>query len=155
MHLLRGLLPDQEGRVAEELVWLPLAIDAHRPDVSDEESVGALRAEHAIADRGFVPDDHDRAATHVPDDPLVGRLVEHDALVERVVVEALAAIGVEVEVEQRRTRALVDGLVLDTCLGRTTPAQAVTVLEEHVASLVPGGEEEDGPGVGRTRPPGG
>jgi hypothetical protein len=53
-----------------------------------------------------------------------------------VVVEALAAVGVELETEQRRTRALVDGLVLSTCLGRTTPEQAVATREEHVRSLV-------------------
>ena len=138
--LLATLLADEEDRVAEELVWLRIRIDACRPVVPDEESVAMLRTEHAIAERGFAPEEPD--ATVIPlladplADPLADRLAERDALVERVVAEALDVVGAGCEAEQRRTRALVDGLTLGTCLGRTTPEQAVTTLQQHVASFL-------------------
>lgn len=135
------LLPDEASRVTEELVGLRLTLDAHRPTVPPAESVAALRAEHAIAERGFAPEDD--GPTVIPDstDPIAGRLAERDALVEHVVADALSAIDRGGEAEQRRTRALVDGLLLGTCLGRMTPEQAVTTVEAHVASLMTGARD--------------
>jgi len=138
VHLLRTLLPDEERRIPEELVWLRIKIDARPPGLPAEDSVATLRAEYALADRGCLPEESDAAAATAPaeDDPIAARLAEDDALVAVVVGKALAAIGADDEAEQRRTQALVDGLLLSTCLGRTTPEQAVRTLEEHVGSLV-------------------
>jgi hypothetical protein len=151
VFLLRTLLPDEEGRIPEELVGLHLAIQARRLPVPEDETVAALRAEHAIADRGYVPEGLDTTRLPVPDEPLTDllaeRLAERDAAVTYVVGEALAAIGVDAEAERRRTRALVSGLVVDTCLGRTTPEDAVVTLEHHLASLA-----TDGARPGRPTP---
>lgn len=143
VHLLRTLLPDEERRIPEELVWLRINIDARPPGLPEDDSVAALRAEYALADRGCLLEEPDAAAASAPaqDDPVAARLAEDDALVAVVVAKALAAIGVEDEAEQRRTRALVDGLVLATCLGRMPPEQAVTTVEDHVASLMTGARD--------------
>ena len=140
LGLLRTLLPDEDGRLPEELVWLRLAVDARRLVVADHETAAALRAEHAIADRGFVPEGLDTTAQEPGpgDDPLADRLTSHHTQRAHVVGEALAVVGVEDEQERHRTLALLDGLTLDVCLGRMTPEDAVTTLEHHVASLATG-----------------
>jgi hypothetical protein len=55
--------------------------------------------------------------------------------VDRVTAEALAAIGVDDPAEHRRTRRLVDGLLLATCLSWTTPEEATATLEHHITAL--------------------
>ncbi|MFC5178457.1 hypothetical protein [Nocardioides taihuensis] len=137
LDLLRQLLPDEEARVPEELVWLRLALDARRLVVGEQDTAAALRAEHAIADRGFVPEDLDPTtpAPGAGDDPLAGRLTDHHTHRALVVDRALALVGVEEVQERRRTLALLDGLTLHACLGRLTPEEAVSALEHHVASL--------------------
>lgn len=140
LDLLRSLLPDEEELTPEALVWLRLAIDAARLPSPDQDSVAALRAEHAIAMRGYVDDPVGDVGTAGPGpdrlvDRLAERLADHGTARARVVDGALAALGVTDGPEQRRTLALVDGLTLGTCLGRTTPDEAVATLEHHVATL--------------------
>lgn len=142
VFLLRRLLPDEEPRRAEELVWLRLVVSAHRFVAPEGDTVADLRDEHALADRGYVPEraepllpqPADRPAADGPD-PLADHWHERDQLVARVVAQALAAVGVEGAAEHDHTRAVVDGLLLSTALGRTTPAQAVATLQHHVAAL--------------------
>lgn len=135
--LLRKVLPDEEDRIAEELVWLRLVVASHRPAPRPDDCVASLRAEHVVADLGYLPEDHESPAAEHEPDPLADLWRERDALVDRVVAQALAVIAADDPDECARTRALVDGLALATALARTTPAEAVTVLERHVARLVP------------------
>lgn len=135
VHLLRRVLPDEEHRVAEELVWLRLVLDSHRPLPREGDTVATLQAEHLVADRGYLPEDHRPPEPSHEPDPLADRWRAHHELVDRVVHQALDAIGLDDPAEATRTRALVDGLVLATCLGRTTPGEAVTALEHHVGTL--------------------
>lgn len=135
--LLRRVLPDEPHRVAEELVWLRLVIDSCAPTVGDD-TVATLQVEHLVADRGYVPEEHrppDPATA--PEDTLVDLWREHDELVDRAVTAALAAVEVDCPAERARTRAVVDGLLLSTCLGRTSPEEAVATLRHHVATLGP------------------
>lgn len=55
--LLGRVLPDEQHRVAEELVWLRLVVDSCAPTPGDD-TVATLQAEHLVADRGYVPESH-------------------------------------------------------------------------------------------------
>jgi hypothetical protein len=135
--LLGRVLPDEQRRVAEELVWLRLVVDSCAPTPGDD-TVATLQAEHLVADRGYVPESHRPPETGTaPEDGLIDLWREHDALVDRAVAGALAAVGADSLAERSRTRAVVDGLLLSTCLGRTSPEEAVATLEHHVAALAP------------------
>lgn len=135
--LLRRVLPDEHHRVAEELVWLRLVIDSCTTMAGDD-TVAALQAAHLVADRGYVPEDHrPPAAARTPEDAVSDLWREHDDLVDRAVAGALAAVGADGPRERARTRAVVDGLLLSTCLGRTSPEEAVATLLHHVTTLVP------------------
>jgi hypothetical protein len=130
------VLPDEENRIGEELVWLRLVVDAHHPTPPEDDTVTRLQEDHLLADRGYVPECHPLTPQPEPGvDALAGRWREHCALVDRVSVEALAAIGADDPAEHRRTRRLVDGLLLATCLSWTTPEEAMATLEHHVAAL--------------------
>lgn len=142
--LLRSLVADDEDRIAEELVWHRVAVEARRVAAQPGESVAGLRAEHAVAVRGY-PDDPARAARQeaasraapapAPGSAITERLAEHEQDRERAVAAALAAIGVHEEDERHRSLAVVDGVALAACLGRTSPEEAVAVVEHHVTSL--------------------
>lgn len=133
--LLGRVLPDEEHRVGEELVWLRLVLDS-RALAAGGDTVAALQAEHLVADRGYVPESHRPPDPgSAPADVLADLWCEHDELVDRAVAEALAAVGADSVAERARTRAVVDGLLLSTCLGRTTPAGALTTLEHHLGAL--------------------
>ncbi len=93
MHLLRRVLPDEEHRVAEELVWLRLVLDSHRPLPREGDTVATLQAEHLVADRGYLPEDHRPPEPSHEPDPLADRWRAHHELVDRVVHQALDALA--------------------------------------------------------------
>ncbi len=143
---LRRLLPDEEPRIAEELVWWRLVLHAVHPNLGGEDSPATLREDFALAEG--TSSDHDGAAPTSAADgaPPAATLDEqrsdHDARVNQGVSAALAALGLRDEdtLELRRTRALVEGLGLAVCLGRTSPAEAVATLEHHLGELTPASE---------------
>lgn len=150
--LLRRLLPDQEARVAEELVGWRLALDMARPGLGGEDAPEALREAFAIAEGAW--SDHDPATTptgptappaespaDTPDETPAE--TPDEQRMRHGITTALAALGVRDDVEHRRTRALVEGLGLAVCLGRTSPAEAVTTLEHHLDELTSAAEGAD------------
>ena len=145
LHLLRGSLPDEPHRVAEELVWLRLEIDAAHPELGEDESSEALRRDWTLAELGHLPEGlHEEDARGeqpaVPErgDELEQHRAHHEQDTTNRVTHALEALGVQDLAEPRRTRAVVDGLRLAVCLGRVAPSSAVEALEHHLRMLAHG-----------------
>lgn len=145
MHLLRGTLPDEPHRVAEELVWLRLEVDDARPELGEAEDPAALLRDYRVAEVGPVPEPGevpDSAAATTPSDarpdPLAHHRDHHEQETSNRITHALEALGVHDPAEPLRTRAVVDGLRLAACLGRVTPSGAVEALEHHLRMLTHG-----------------
>ena len=100
LAILCRLIPDEESRIPEELVWLRLAVsgndvltpDLHRRDVEISDAIAWTLTAYDVAEG-------DR---------------EHEAT---------------------RLRALVDGLTLACCTGRSTAEEAVAALSRHLGIL--------------------
>lgn len=100
LAILCRLIPDEESRIPEELVWLRLTVagndaltsDLHHRDVEVTDAITWTLTAWGVAER-----DRDEAATSL--------------------------------------RALVDGLTLACCTGRSTPEEAVAALSRHLAGL--------------------
>lgn len=146
VHLLRQLIADDPHRIAEELVWLRLALSVPVPAAiaaEQEHPEGPLRARFQVAERGWAedPDDPDEpddsgAAT----DPLIPVLRARSDHVDRTVSRALDLLSAgEDPAAAHLTRALVTGVGLATATGELTPAQGVEVLTDHVHRLLRAG----------------
>ena len=143
--VLRGTLPDVPHRIAEELVWLRLEVDAARPQLGEEDVPEALRRDWTLAELGHVPEvtpDECGGAgqREAPDrdDTLALHRAHHEQDTTSRIDHALEALGVQDPAEPLRTRAVVDGLRLAACLGQVTPSGAVEALEHHLRMLTHG-----------------
>jgi hypothetical protein len=103
--LVRRLLPDDESRIDEEMVWFRLVASC-----ASGPSNGDIAMASYFADREI----------HVR------------TLIERVLT--LLEVG-EREAETVRLRALVDGQTVAVCLGRISPGEGVLTMDRHVAEL--------------------
>jgi hypothetical protein len=152
LKLLRRLLPDETHRIAEELVWWRLVLN----EPPDERVTDDGRAAHDHAwDEGPLRDQF-QIATYgnaEPADPIMtmgdegplGRprplaphVEDHEAAITAVLDRALHLLDVPDQnraAEAIRVRAVLDGLNLAVCLGRLTPAKAVTALAHHIATV--------------------
>ncbi len=132
VHLLRKLLPDTEQRVAEELVWLRLVLETHRPKVGDLEEL-RLADRFQVAEGtydGSVP-----AAPVTGDERLRRQRAERDEEVTGLVEWALDVLAVPAAsrpAEARALFALVSGLAVEVCPERLSPGDAVTTLTRHI-----------------------
>lgn len=146
LHVVRALLPDDEHRVAEELVWLRL--DLARPrEASDAAGTEAtpLRERWQIAEQGWADTDSVvPGATSGGDgavdagDPLAEHARWREEEVDHRIADALELLGVPPparEVAAELLRAVTHGLTWGVCAGRLTPADAVAHLEHHLAML--------------------
>jgi hypothetical protein len=139
--LMRRLLPDDESRIDEELVWLRL-VAAHADVPRHRESAPGLRHDFQIAERGWsdVDPTAEEVAPETQPEPGAGPLARYLAdrethvctLIERVLT--LLEVG-DREAETVRLRALVDGLTMAVCLGRISPGEGVLTMERHLAEL--------------------
>lgn len=153
--LLRRLIPDDESRIDEELVWLRLvATCGLQPSVAP----GQLRLadDFQVAQRGYSDADLAiEAGAAPPERPHTGEVQERrraalaphlssrDTEVEDVVLHVVAAAAARRASGDERVRsrervllrALLDGLSLAVCTGRITPADAVGALDQHLTGL--------------------
>lgn len=135
--LARRLLPEDESRIDEELVWLRLT-GAHAGMGRRRESPLALRHDFQVAERGWSdvtrpapPPESDTGAA-----PLARHFAERRAEVDSVIDRVLDLLDVpEREAEKTRLAALADGLTLAVCLGRITPGECVQAMERHLVGL--------------------
>ncbi|GAA5117937.1 hypothetical protein GCM10023339_29660 [Alloalcanivorax gelatiniphagus] len=151
--LLRRLLPDSPQRIAEELVWWRLAVAAPTSATVPPDEVqldeGPLHHRFAVASHGFVPSDVLHLEVTPPRralredgslDPVVeARTARHEQVADEVAA-ALAVLDTGLDAADRarvvdELCALVDGLGLGVCLGRTTPQAAVATLRGYLRSL--------------------
>ena len=147
--LLRRLLPDSPQRIAEELVWWRLAIAAPTSAMVPPDEVqldeGPLHHRFAIASHGFVPMNVLHLAMTPPrrstrDDGVGGAVVEARTARQEQVADEVAAVLAVLDVADlarvtEELHALVDGLGIGVCLGRTTPQAAVAALRAYLLSL--------------------
>jgi AcrR family transcriptional regulator len=152
LELLRRLLPNETHRIAEELVWWRLVLDeppgervtdngrAAHDHAWDEGTLGdqfqiatygsAVRSEVNTTMEAEGPLDRPR--------PLASHVEEREAAITAVLDRALQLLdvpGQDRATEAIRVRAMIDGLNLAVCLGRLTPAEAVTALAHHIATV--------------------
>jgi hypothetical protein len=152
LELLGRLLPDEAHRVAEELVWWRLVLDEPTGEpVTDNGRAahdhawdeGPLRDQFQIATFGSVePSDltttMEGERTLERPRPLASHVEDHDAAVAALLNRALQLLDVPDQdraKEAIRVRAMLDGLNLAVCLGRLTPAEAVTAVAHHIATV--------------------
>ncbi len=95
-------------------------------------------ARHGTARHGTANDTTD-GETEPPDastpDRMGEQLTRRDQAVTETLRQALEHLGLEQDGELPRLRALLDGLSLGVCLGRSTPEDAVAVVRAHVVGL--------------------
>lgn len=139
--LMRRLLPEDDSRIDEEVVWLRL-VAAHA--VAPDQGTAALRLRHdfQVAERGWSDLDPDDLEAGTPTEPSAGDLAMARyvadrethvlTLIERVLM--LLEVG-DREAETVRLRALVDGLTMAVCLGRVSPGEGVLAMDRHLAGL--------------------
>jgi hypothetical protein len=150
LALLRRVLPDEDHRIAEELVWwrLVIASAAGKPFGDDTRSThdtdwgeGNLRDQFQVATRGYADDtthgDPDVPAEETATDQVARQFEEHDASVNGLLRRVLVLLEVPEphDAEAVRLKALLDGLSLGVCLGRLRPAEAVAALAHHMSTV--------------------
>ena len=162
--LMRRVLPDDETRIDEEVVWLRLlAARGTRPHETDLRA--RVRHDFQVAERGWSDRDLDRdmdqgldlaleggpvpgpirdsgqSGSQAMGSPAMGRHLEdrrHE--IEQVCGRVLGLLEVadeEREAESGRLRALVDGLTIEVCLGRISPAECGRSMDRHLTGLRP------------------
>jgi hypothetical protein len=142
LHVVRALLPDDEHRVAEELVWLRLELARPRGAACAAGTEATpLRERWQIAEQGWADvDSADPVATKAESesDPLAEHIGWREEEVDHRIATALELLRVPPsarEVESELLRAVTHGLTWDVCRGRLTPTEAVVHLEHHLAVL--------------------
>lgn len=152
LYVVRGLLPDIDARIDEELVWLRLVLST--PTIRSLDT--SLPNRWQVAEKGWADEQphglDDAAAGGQGAHPLEEHLAEREAEVTSRIDEALGLLSIAGDrgaVESDLLRAMVDGLTLGVCLDRLTPAQAVVLLEaflsSHVSGAAPGPVQDAGP----------
>ncbi len=150
LSLLRRALPDEDHRIAEELVWWRLVIagaagerfgDDTRATHDSDWGDGSLRDQYQVATLGFVDQsvrtDPDATTEQATPDPLAADIAAYDADITALITRVLGLLGVSDpdHAEALRIRALLDGLNLRVCLGRLTPGEAVAALTRHLSTV--------------------
>ena len=150
-HVVSALLPDASHRVAEELVWLRLQLDAARLPAHARASETPVSTAFHVAEHGFPAEDCGDAGSGSPDvgaaeepDPIAHHRQEYEEDVVLRIDQALVVLDeVDRPPESARLRAVIDGVIHGVCLGRLTPEEGVAVVERHLrldfaASGLPG-----------------
>lgn len=151
--LLRRFLPDTTERVAEELVWWRLVLAAPPSvavprDPADLEE-GPLHHRFAVGSFGFVPLDVLALKIEPParaeddagqPDRVVAAALEREEGMASMVDAALTLVAPDLDAlglegVEALVLALLDGLGIRVCLGRTTPEEAVAVLRDHLVRI--------------------
>ncbi len=146
LHVVRALLPDDEHRVAEELVWLRLELARPRGAscaAGTEETT--LPERWQIAEKGWADvdsavgaDPRTQSKASEVGDPLAEHAHWREEEVAHRIASALELLAVPAtarDLEAELLRAGTNGLTWAVCEGRLTPAEAVTHLEHHLAAL--------------------
>ncbi|HEX6151482.1 hypothetical protein [Nocardioides sp.] len=146
LHVVRALLPDVEHRVAEELVWLRLALPRPRGTAAGAEET-PLRERWQIAEHGWADTDPAPGAapatigTETADeagDPLAEHAQRRQEEVDHRIAEALELLAIPMparKAEAELLGAVTLGLTWAVCGGRLSPGEAVTHLEHHLVML--------------------
>jgi hypothetical protein len=151
--LLRRLLPDSPQRIAEELVWWRLVVSAPTsarvPPDEVQLDEGPLHHRFAMASHGFVPLEvlhlamlpprRDRSEDGTPDPVVAARTARQEHVADEV-ASALVVLetGLDADALARvadELHAMLEGLGIGVCLGRTTPQAAVATLRGYLLSL--------------------
>jgi hypothetical protein len=157
--LMRRLLPDDDSRIDEELVWLRLTASFEAVPI-DLEARGRVRHDFQVAEGGWsdpnpdpdpdmdadmdadmdpetvsIPDTHGDAQTQ-PRNAMSRYFAERRSEVDAIIGRVVDLLEVaDREFEKARLRALVDGLTLAVCLGRISPEECVRSMDRHLAGL--------------------
>ncbi len=134
-HVVRGLLPDESRRVAEELVWLRLQLDAARLPAHARATETPVSTAFQVAEHGHPAEagtDPDVGAAVEPD-PVAHHRQDYEEEVALRIDQAVVVLdAVDRPSESVRLRAVIDGVILGVCLGRLTPEEGVAAVERHL-----------------------